>query len=183
MINNQIKANRILLLDKDGEQLGEHSFQEALDLAGKQELDLVQVGFNPKENVAICKIFNYESFIYHENKMKAKQDFQNRKTDIKSISFTHKIGEKDYQIKLKKVKEFIDEGRKVKIVVNFGSFREANNKDVTEPFMVKFLNSLEEFGALDSNINKNNAREVMFMLKPKVNANVKKQETDKKLKV
>lgn len=181
LINNQIKANKILLLDRDGEKIGEKTFQEAIELAHKQDLDLVQFGYNVKDNVAICKILKYESFIYHENKNKAKQDFQSRKTELKCISFTHKIGEKDYNMKLKKVKEFIEEGRKVKIVVNFGTFREANNRDVTEPFMEKVLQSLKEIGSLDSDVSKNNFREVMFMLKPKKIDTEKKQKEKMKM--
>lgn len=177
LINNQIKANKILLLDKDGEKIGEKSFQEAIEMAHKQNLDLVQFGFNVKDQVAVCKILKYESFIYHENKNKAKQDFQARKTELKSISFTHKIGEKDFNMKLKKVQDFIGEGRKVKIVINFGTFREANNKDITEPFMKKILTSLKDIASLDGDISKHNFREVMLMLKPK------KNESEKKIKV
>lgn len=167
LINNQIKANKILLLDKDGEKLGDYDFQNAIKLANDQSLDLVQVGLNQKDNIAICKIFNYETFIYYENKQKAKQDFQNRKSDIKSITLAHGIGLKDYQIKMKKIKEFLDEGRKVKVGVKFGSFREFNNKDVTEPFIERIMGDLSNISAMDGTLTRSGSNEYACMVKPR----------------
>lgn len=167
MINNQIRANKIMLLGEDGNKLGDFNFQDALEIAMQRELDLVQVGDNPKEQVAICKIFNYGSFLYHESKKKSKQDFANRRQDIKVINIVHGIGEKDYQIKMKKIREFIDETKKVKVIIKFSSAREALNRELTQPFIKKVVNSVEEFSALENSVSSQGIREYNFMIKPK----------------
>lgn len=177
LINNQIRANKIMLLGEDGNKLGDYSFHEALDIAMDKELDLVQVGENQKEHVAICKMFNYGSFLYHENKKKSKQDFENRRQEIKTINIAHGIGEKDYEIKMRKVREFIDESRKVKIIIKFGSAREASNRELSQAFIKKVVSSVEEFSSLENNISSQGIREYNFLIKPKkVQANLKKDE-------
>lgn len=167
MINNQIRANNIMLLGEDGEKIGEFTFHKALEVAMEQELDLVQVGENPKEKIAICKMFNYGSFLYHENKKKSKQDFENRRQEIKIINIAHGIGDKDYEIKMKKIREFIEETKKVKIIIKFGSAREASNRDLSQTFIKKVITSVEEFSALENNISSQGFREYNFMIKPK----------------
>lgn len=177
LINNQIKANKIMLLSKDGDKLGELSFQKAIEQAHNQNLDLVQVGFNQKDNVAICKIMNYGSFMYHENKTKSKQEALNRKTEQKTVSLSHKIGEKDYQTKMKRVNEFLEQGRKVKIILDFKTFREANNRDVTEPFITKVTQELDTISSMDSNMSKS-GYEYVFMIKPKKASTGKSKELE-----
>lgn len=176
LINNQIRANKIMLLGEDGNKLGDFTFQKALDIAMEKELDLVQVGENPKEQVAICKIFNYGSFLYHENKRKSKQDFENRRQDLKTMNISHGIGEKDYDLKIKKIKEFIDESRKVKIIIKFGSAREASNRELSQSFIRRVVDSVEEFSSLENNISSQGIREHNFIIKPKKLQATRKEE-------
>lgn len=167
-----------MLLGEDGNKIGDYSFHEALDIAMDKELDLVQVGENQKDHVAICKMFNYGSYLYHENKKKSKQDFENRRQEIKTISIAHGIGDKDYDIKMRKIREFIDESRKVKIIIKFGSAREAANRDLSQSFIKKVVGSVEEFSALENNISSQGFREYNFLIKPKKNqTNLKREET------
>lgn len=179
LINNQIRANKIMLLGEDGAKIGEYTFHKALELALEQELDLVQVGENPREQTAICKMFNYGSFMYHENKKKSKQDFENRRQEIKTMNIAHGIGEKDYEIKMKKIREFIDESRKVKVIIKFGSAREASNRDLSQSFIKRIVSSVEEFSSLENNISSQGFREYNFMIKPKRVQAVNKKEDGK----
>lgn len=163
LVNEQIKASRVLLLDTDGNKLGEMSLREAMYKANEQELDLMQVGSN--QNLAICKILNYESWLYHENKLKQKQEFKNRSQEMKSMSFRPVIGDNDFNLKIKKVTEFLTDNHKVKITVKFKSFRETTMHDLNNEFVQKILNTVEECGALDSKINIG-GKEINFILKP-----------------
>lgn len=163
LVNEQIKANRVMLLDTDGNKLGEISFREALNKAYEQQLDLMQVGAN--QDVAICKILNYESWLYHEQKKRHKQEFKNRSQEMKSMQFRPVIGDHDFNLKIKKVAEFLDENHKVKIVIKFKSFRETTMQDLNQEFIDKILSSVEEVGALDGKVNIG-GKDMSFILKP-----------------
>lgn len=162
LLNRQIRANRVMLLDKEGEKLGEMPISEALQKAYEQELDLMQVGQN--KDVAICKIINYESWLYHENKKKQKQEFKNRAHEIKSMQFRPVIGENDFQLKIKKIEDFLEENHKVKIVIKLKS-RESAMKSVNDAIVQKIIDNLAEKGTLDSKVSWS-FKEINFIMKP-----------------
>jgi translation initiation factor IF-3 len=171
LLNYQIKSEKVVLLDQDGHKSGEMSSREALRKASEQNLDLIQVGVN--NNIAICKILNYESWLYHENKKKQKQEFKNRSHEIKTMPFRPVIGEHDLQLKLKKVIEFLNSQHKVKISVKFNSFRESSMRELNEEFVKKIIDYLENYGALDSKINYA-PKEISFIIKPQQKKHVLK---------
>ena len=162
LLNNQIKTERVLLLDKEGEKVGEMSLREALYRANEQELDLMQVGQN--KDLAICKILNYQSWMYHENKRKQKQEFKNRAQDLKSMNFRPVTDDHDFNLKLKKIEDFLEHNHKVKIVIRLKS-REGAMKQVNEAVVERILTSLQEKGTLDSKVN-TSFKEINFILKP-----------------
>ncbi len=163
LINEQIRANRILLLDLEGEKIGEMSIRDALKLAYEQELDLMQVGQN--KEIAICKIINYSKWLYHDQKKKHKQEVKNRSHEMKSMQFRPSIGENDFQLKTRKVSEFLADNHKVKIVIKFKAFRETVMHEINQEFIEKLIGSVNEVGVLDGVINKG-GREISFILKP-----------------
>lgn len=171
LLNQQIRSEKVIILDENGHKVGEMSSREALRKAAEQNLDLMQFGVN--DNIAICKILNYESWLYHENKKKQKQEFKNRSQEIKTIPFRPAIGEHDLQLKLKKVIEFLNSQHKVKISVKFNSFRESSMKEVNEQFVKKIINYLENYGALDSKVNYA-PKEISFIIKPQQKKHVVK---------
>lgn len=171
LLNHQIRSEKVILLDQDGHKVGEMSSREALRKASEQNLDLMQVGVN--DNIAICKILNYESWLYHENKKKQKQEFKNRSHEIKTMPFRPVIGEHDFQLKLKKVVEFLENQHKVKISIKFNSFRESSMKELNGEFVKKIIEHLEQFGALDSKINYA-PKEISFIIKPQQKKHVVK---------
>lgn len=166
LLNRQIKASKVLLLDQDGEKVGQMTINEALQKAVEQELDLMQVG--QKEDLAICKIINYESWLYHENKKKQKQEFKNRAHEVKSINFRPVIGDNDFSLKMKKIEEFLADNHKVKVAIKLKS-REGTMKAVNDAIIKRIMDSLESKGALDSKINWS-PREINFIVKPEKKA-------------
>jgi translation initiation factor IF-3 len=162
LLNHQIRAYKVLLLDQDGEKVGEFSRNDALHQAHSQSLDLMQVG--ETRDVAICKIINYESWIYHENKRKQKQEFKNRSQELKTINFRPVTGDNDFNLKIKKIDEFLTDNHKVKIVVKLKS-REGSMRAVNEAFVQKILDSLGDKGSLETKINWS-PREINFLMKP-----------------
>lgn len=162
LLNNAIKAQKVLLLDKDGERVGEMSCFEALSRAKNEDLDLMQVGESP--NFAICKIVNYDSWKYHEDKKKQKQDFQNRSQEMKTMNFRPATGEHDFLLKIKKIQEFLEDNHKVKVCLKLKS-REGSMRDVNNEVIQKIQSSLEEVGIVDGKINWS-FKEINFIMKP-----------------
>lgn len=162
LLNNAIKAQQILLLDQEGQKLGEMSRIEALNRARNEELDLMQVGESP--NFAICKIVNYQSWKYHEDKKKQKQDFQNRSQELKTINFRPVTGEHDFLLKIKKIQEFLEDNHKVKVCIKLKS-REAYMKSVNEEVIQKIQECLQDVGSLDSKVSFSH-KEINFIVKP-----------------
>jgi len=163
LINEQIRASRIMLLDTDGNKLGEMSFREAMNKAQNSQLDLMQVG--NAQDVAICKILNYESWVYHEQKKRHKQEFKNRSQEMKIMQFRPVIGDNDFNLKLKKVSEFLTEHHKVKIVIKFKNFRETTMHDLNKEFVNKIITGVEEIGSLEGRVTFG-GREMNFILSP-----------------
>lgn len=163
LLNGEIKSAKVLLLDQEGQKIGEMPTREAIKLANEKELDLMQVGQN--KDVAICKIIDYSKWLYHEKKKKHKQEVKNRSHEMKSMHFRPNIGENDFMLKVKKVNEFLDEQHKVKIVVKFKTFRETTMHDLNNDFINKLLENIKASGALDGKIN-NGGREISFIVKP-----------------
>lgn len=163
LINEQIRAFKVLLLDDEGNKIGEVPFREALKIAYDKEMDLMQVGQN--KDVSICKIINYNKWLYHEQKKKHKQEVKNRSQEMKSMHFRPSIGEHDFQLKTKKVFEFLEENHKVKIVIKFKTFRETIMHEINKEFIDKLLLSVDEVGVLDGKVNQG-GKEISFILKP-----------------
>lgn len=162
-VNNQIRAQRILLLSEEGEKVGEMSFHDAIKLAHEQDLDLMQVGEN--KDYATCKILKFDSWLYHEKKKQEKLDFKNRSHDIKTIQLRPSIGDNDFELKMKKVNEFLEDSHKVKIVIRFKTFRETQMKSINDEFIEKVIKTVENSGELDSKVTYG-GKEINFMLKP-----------------
>lgn len=162
LLNNAIRAQKVLLLDQEGEKVGEMSRIDALNRARNEELDLMQVGESP--NFAICKIVNYESWKYHEEKKRQKQDFQNRSHELKTINFRPVTGDNDFLLKIKKIYEFLEDNHKVKVCVKLKS-REGTMKSVNDEVVNRIQESLEEVGLVDGKVNWS-YKEINFIMKP-----------------
>lgn len=116
-LNEAIRVPEVRLIGKDGKQVGVVKINEALDLAKKDGLTLVEIAPGAKPPVA--KIVEFTKFRYQEEK-KAKAIAKKQKGGIlKEIRFSPFIAEGDYQTRLKRVKEFLTEKNKVKVVVVF----------------------------------------------------------------
>ncbi len=113
--NDQIRANELRVIGSDGKQLGVITYFEALKKAKAEKLDLVLIAENAKPPVA--KIVNLGKFIYQEEKKLKKQ--KTKSTELKEIRFSPFIGAADYETRIKRVKEFLDDKDKVKLAVVF----------------------------------------------------------------
>ena len=114
-INGDIRANQVRLIDEDKNQLGIVPIQKALDIAREKELDLVAI--SPDAKPPVCRLLDYGKFLYSLQKKAHEDQKRQRKIHIKEIKFTPVIGDHDIDVKLKKIKQFLEEGNKVKITI------------------------------------------------------------------
>ncbi len=116
-----------VIVERSGEQAGIMSIYQALEMAEGLGLDLVEVA--PNATPPVCKIMDYGKFKYSEQKKQHQSKLKQKKVQTKEIKMRPMTDEHDFQTKLKKVKQFLAEGDKVKLVIQFRG-RELAYKDI-----------------------------------------------------
>jgi len=135
-INEQIRARQVRVVDDEGNQLGIMSPQDAMREAESRELDLVEVA--PNAVPPVCRIMDYGKFKY-EQKRRARESRKNQHTvTVKEIKFRPKIDKHDFEYKTQHVREFLEEGNKVKITVMFRG-REMAHPEFGREILVKVV--------------------------------------------
>ena len=126
-MNDDITADSVRLIDADGEQVGVVSVAEGIGMADEAGLDLVEV--SPNASPPVCKILDYGKYKYEAQK-KANEARKKQKTiDVKEIKMRPGIEEHDYQVKMRSVRKFLDNGDKVKMTIRFRG-REMAHQDL-----------------------------------------------------
>ena len=126
-INQFIKAEKVRLISQTGEQLGVVELKEALAKARDQELDLVQM--NKDSDTPVCKMMDYGKHLFDQKKQKAASKKKTKKTQLKEIKFRPGTDENDYQIKMRNIIKFLNDGDKTKITMRFRG-RELAHKEI-----------------------------------------------------
>jgi translation initiation factor IF-3 len=153
LINGEIRATEVRVTDE-----GIMSIQEANRLAISKEMDLVLL--NDKTNPPICKIMNYEKFIYDEGK-KGKT----KALEVKEIKFGPNTSDNDVEYRVKHIIEFLQKGHKVKLSLQFRG-REMAHIDRGKELMLKVILAIEEFGMAES-MPSMEGKKMFATLKPK----------------
>ncbi len=116
-MNRDIESVNIRLVDEDGEMIGVVPLAEGLNRADEAGLDLVEV--SPNADPPVCKILDYGKFKYIAQK-KANETRKKQKTiDVKEIKMRPNIDNHDYDVKMRAMEKFLDEGDKVKVTLRF----------------------------------------------------------------
>jgi translation initiation factor IF-3 len=164
-INDRIRAKEVRLVGDDLEQ-GVYSIQEALNIADKQQLDLVEI--SPNAVPPVCKVIDYQKFLYQQKKRQKDQKAKSTKLIVKEIRFGPQTDDHDYDFKLKHAKAFLEEGSKVKAYVFFKG-RSILFKEQGEVLLLRFANDLEDFGKVES-MPVLEGKRMIIMLAPKKKA-------------
>ncbi|MEG0034002.1 MAG: translation initiation factor IF-3 [Bacilli bacterium] len=137
---------QVLVIGPDGQQLGVMGRRAAIEKAYEFDLDLLCVA--PTATPPVCKIVDYGKFHFQAQK-KAKEAKKNQKiVELKEIQLTPQIGENDLQTKVKKGKEILTDGNKIKVGVRFRG-RQLAHKEVGEEVIKKFISEVSELGAVE----------------------------------
>lgn len=159
-INEDIKAKTVSLVDENGELLGVFSQEAALNMAIEKGLDLVEM--SPNSDPPVCRLADYGKLAYREQKKKTK--VKNKSAIIKEIQFTPSIGEHDFVLKLKKIKEFILDGYKVKISMRFRG-REVEHLATHQDKINQILEELKDDAKVESR-SQVEGRQIILVLIP-----------------
>jgi len=111
--NTEISAEQLLVLDEEGQRIGEMSKREALDLAIEREQDLVEI--NPKSEPPVAKLIDFTEFKYQKEKEARKQKAHSRASETKGIRLSVRTGKGDLENKSKQAEKFLGRGDKIKI--------------------------------------------------------------------
>lgn len=144
-INDRIRAREVRLVGDNVEQ-GIYSIQEALRIADEQGLDLIEI--SPNAAPPVCKILDYQKFLYQQKKHQKEQKAKATKVVVKEIRFGPQTDDHDYNFKLKHAMGFLQEGAKVKAYVFFRG-RSILFKEQGEVLLLRFANDLEEYGKVE----------------------------------
>ena len=128
-------------MGKDGEQAGIMQVEEALALAEEDGLDLVEIA--PNGEPPVCRIMDYGKYRFEQAKKNQAAKKKQKVTHVKEIKFRPGTEEADYQVKMRNVRRFIDEGDKVKITLRFRG-REMAHQDLGVAMLQRIRDSLEE---------------------------------------
>ena len=144
--NEAIRVKEVRLVGDNVEQ-GVYTIQQALRIANDQELDLVEI--SPNVNPPVCRVVDYQKFVFQLKKKQKEQKAKSVKVVVKEIRFGPQTDDHDYNFKLKHAKGFLSEGSKVKAYVFFRG-RSILFKDQGEVLLLRFANDLEDYGRVES---------------------------------
>jgi translation initiation factor IF-3 len=142
-----IKIPRVLVVDENGEQLGILDTPEAQAIAEERGLDLVEVA--PTARPPVCRIMDYGKYKYEQSKKARKTRQQAHTQKVKTIKFRPKTDDHDYNFKKKHIIEFLQEGNKVKVIMQFRG-REISHTDLGLEFINHLLTEVSEHGSAES---------------------------------
>lgn len=162
VINDNIEAETVRLVLADGSQAGIVSLDEAKAAAREAKLDLVLIA--PEADPPVCKIMDYGKHLFDIKKQKAANKKKQRKTTVKEVKFRPGTEEGDYQVKLRNLTRFLQDGDKAKVSLRFRG-REMAHQHLGLELVQRIASDLEEFGTVEQQP-KMEGRQIVMILSP-----------------
>ena len=159
-INDEINANKVRLIGSKGEQIGILSLKEALDKAKESSLELVQMAKDG--DPLVCKLMDHGKHIFDSKKQKSASRKKQKRILIKEIKFRPVTEENDYQIKVNKIKNFLEEGNKAKVTLRFRG-REMAHQNIGMNLLKRVEEDLENIASVEQFPNLEGRQLVMMM--------------------
>ena len=162
-MNGEIRCKEVRLVGIDGEAIGIVPIEEALDRALKAGVDLVEI--SPNAEPPVCRIMDFGKFLYEKSKSQKEQKKKQKQVQIKEIKFRPGTDEGDYQVKLRNLIRFLEDGDKAKVTLRFRG-REMAHQDLGMNVLERVKNDLEELAVVES-FPRVEGRQAVMMLAPK----------------
>jgi translation initiation factor IF-3 len=166
--NHMIRVPEVRLVGENIEP-GIYPAADALKMAQDQQLDLVEI--SPGANPPVCKIIDYNKFLYDEKKKKKEMKAKSKTSEVKEVRFTPNTDDHDFEFKCKHAEKFLLDGNKVKAHVQFKG-RAIMFKERGELLLLKFADRLKDVGALEG-MPKMEGKRMLVMFAPKSQKKVK----------
>jgi translation initiation factor IF-3 len=145
-INQRITAQELRVLAADGQQIGVLSRFDALNLARTQELDLVEIA--PTAKPPVAKIINFKKFLYQQEKKKKEEKRKAKVSQTKEIRLGPFMSDNDLQVMIRRGREFIKDGDKLRLVVKFRG-RQITRAEFGRNVVNKFIEALSDISKVD----------------------------------
>lgn len=145
-INDMIRVPEVRLISGDGRQAGVIATEQAMELARNEGLDLVEV--SPQARPPVCKILDYGKFKFEQEKRIKESKRKQKLGKLKEIRMQPKIEKHDLQFKARQVRQFLEEGNKVKVTIRFRG-RELAHTEIGRGVLGRILDILDDSAVLE----------------------------------
>jgi translation initiation factor IF-3 len=145
-VNREIRVPRVLLIDEQGEKLGQFMTEDALALATEKGLDLIEVA--PNARPPVCRIADHGRLKYEQKKRKHEAKKKQTHVTLKELKVRPKTDQHDIDVKIKRSREFLGDGNKVKITVWFRG-REHAHHDIGAEQCLRIAKGVEDLGKIE----------------------------------
>ena len=147
--NQNIRAAEVRVINSDGTMLGVFPTREAVAMAREQELDLVEI--SPNAQPPVCKILDYNKYVYEQGKKAAEAKKKQAKVSLKELRIKSRIAPHDLEVKLRQIEEFLKKKNQVRFVVVFRG-RENQHKDLGIQILNDTAKRLEPLATVDGGL-------------------------------
>ncbi|WP_126972795.1 translation initiation factor IF-3 [Gynurincola endophyticus] len=161
--NHMIRVPQVRLVGENV-TVGIYSTQEAMKIAQDQQLDLVEI--SPQADPPVCKIIDYNKFLYEKKKKEKEMKAKSKAAEVKEIRFTPGTDDHDFDFKARHAEGFLKDGNKVKAYVQFKG-RAIMFKERGELVLLKFAERLSEFGQVEG-LPKLEGKRMLMIISPKL---------------
>ena len=163
MVNDGIRAREVRLIGSNGDQLGVKSKREALEIAERENLDLVLV--TPKAKPPVAKVMDYGKYRFELQKKQREARKKQKVVNVKEVRLSPTIDTNDFNTKMKNARKFIAKGDKVKVSIRFKG-RAITHKDIGREVLSRFAEETKDVANVESKA-KMDGRSMFLMLAPK----------------
>lgn len=162
-LNEEINVREVRLVGVEGEQLGVVVTAEALIMAEEAGVDLVEV--SPNAEPPVCKLMDYGKFLFEKSKALKEQKKKQKQIQIKEVKFRPGTDEGDYQVKLRNLRRFIEEGDKAKVTLRYRG-REMAHQEIGIEMLNRIKADMEDIAVCESFPSRVEGRQMTMMLAP-----------------
>ena len=159
-VNDEIRAPQVRLIDQDGEMQGVMTAREAVQRAFSVGLDLLEI--SPNADPPVVKILDFGKYKYELQKKKNEAKKKQKVIEIKEIKVRPNIDENDYQVKMRAMKSFIEEGDKVKVTLRFRG-REMAHQEIGVRVLERIKNEMDPVSKVEQMPRMENRQMVMVL--------------------
>lgn len=162
-VNEEIDVKDVRLIDAEGENVGVVSTRDALAMATTAGLDLVEI--SPNADPPVCKILDYGKFKYEAQKKKNEAKKKQKVIEVKEVKLRPNIDDNDYDVKMRNMRRFLDEGDKVKVTLRFRG-REMAHQDLGMKVLERVREGLGDQAKVEQ-FPKMEGRQMIMVMAPK----------------